>query len=173
MAGRTITQGYYKLRMKIFERDNFTCKMCGQSAPNVKLELDHIIPIAEGGTDNEENLRTSCYACNRGRAGLIPKTITGGSAKHSPRSKNRPELIAECIYKILLKWDGGFSAYDISSSLIKGITKEEAEKALILLWERNMAYRYRGMSGVWEWQPIDKYSSPKGIKESKAFWAMK
>lgn len=61
------TNGYFALRWMVLERDRFTCQYCGQSAPNVKLEADHVIPVSQGGEDKIENLKTSCYACNRGR----------------------------------------------------------------------------------------------------------
>ncbi len=69
MAKRNL-RGWYVLRWKILERDNFTCQYCGQYAPNVRLEVNHKIPFCEGGTDNFENLTTSCFACNHGKSGL-------------------------------------------------------------------------------------------------------
>ena len=66
-------RGAYAQRFAVLERDHFTCQCCGQYAPNVKLEVDHIIPVEDGGTDEPTNLRTTCYACNRGRAGLRVK----------------------------------------------------------------------------------------------------
>jgi hypothetical protein len=67
---RKIGNGYYALRWKILVRDNFTCRYCGQHAPNVKLEVDHVTPIANGGSDQEDNLVTSCWACNKGKEAL-------------------------------------------------------------------------------------------------------
>ncbi len=61
---------WYRLRYEALARDNFQCQYCGQFAPNVRLEIDHIIPVVEGGTDDLENLKTSCYACNRGKNSL-------------------------------------------------------------------------------------------------------
>ena len=55
------------LRFKIFHRDAFTCQYCGRQPPDVVLELDHIRPVAEGGTNDELNLVSSCEACNRGK----------------------------------------------------------------------------------------------------------
>lgn len=49
------------------ERDNFTCQYCGQHAPNVTLEVDHIVPVCNGGEDSLDNLKTSCSACNGGK----------------------------------------------------------------------------------------------------------
>lgn len=56
-----------KLRFEIFKRDEFRCQYCGRQTPGVVLELDHIIPVAEGGTDKPSNLITSCFDCNRGK----------------------------------------------------------------------------------------------------------
>lgn len=56
-----------ELRFRTFQRDNFTCQYCGGKAPNVLLELDHVKPVSDGGTNDESNLITSCIACNRGK----------------------------------------------------------------------------------------------------------
>lgn len=56
-----------KTRFEVFKRDSFTCQYCGKSAPDVILEVDHIIPVAQGGTDDLFNLVTSCRDCNRGK----------------------------------------------------------------------------------------------------------
>lgn len=56
-----------KLRFEVFKRDGFKCQYCGQSAPDVILEVDHIVPVAEGGDNNIMNLITSCRDCNRGK----------------------------------------------------------------------------------------------------------
>ena len=38
-------------------------------APDVVLEVDHIIPISQGGENEILNLVTSCFDCNRGKGG--------------------------------------------------------------------------------------------------------
>ena len=67
---RNISNGYFALRWGVLKRDAFTCQYCGRSAPEVKLEVDHITPVSEGGEDTKENLVTACYSCNRGRSAL-------------------------------------------------------------------------------------------------------
>ena len=56
-----------KIRFEVFKRDSFTCQYCGKSAPGVILEVDHIVPVAEGGKNEIINLITSCRDCNRGK----------------------------------------------------------------------------------------------------------
>jgi len=56
------------LRFDIFRRDQFTCRYCGRRPPEVVLEVDHLVPIAQGGENSEPNLVTSCDECNRGKS---------------------------------------------------------------------------------------------------------
>ena len=54
-------------RFNIFKRDGFTCQYCGAQPPDVVLEVDHILPVCEGGDNDPMNLVTSCEDCNRGK----------------------------------------------------------------------------------------------------------
>ena len=54
-------------RFEVFKRDNFTCRYCGKKPPAVVLEVDHVLPKCEGGEDDEFNLVTACFDCNRGK----------------------------------------------------------------------------------------------------------
>lgn len=65
-----------KTRFEIFKRDNFTCQYCGRQTPAVILEIDHIKPKCEGGDDDQTNLTTSCWECNRGKGGTPLDTLT-------------------------------------------------------------------------------------------------
>ena len=56
-----------KLRFEVFKRDSFRCQYCGRSAPQVLLHVDHIEPVAEGGTNDITNLVTACSECNLGK----------------------------------------------------------------------------------------------------------
>lgn len=61
---KTLSQA---LRFEVFKRDSFTCQYCGAKAPNAVLHVDHIKPVAEGGTNELLNLVTACVACNLGK----------------------------------------------------------------------------------------------------------
>lgn len=56
-----------KTRFEVFKRDKFTCQFCGQSSPDIILEIDHLNPVSKGGDNSLINLITSCFDCNRGK----------------------------------------------------------------------------------------------------------
>lgn len=53
------------LRRLVFERDDFTCRYCNKRG--VRLECDHVVPLSRGGSNDPENLATSCFDCNRSK----------------------------------------------------------------------------------------------------------
>jgi len=56
------------VRHEVFKRDGFKCKLCGLTSDSGKsLVVDHIIPVAKGGTNSERNLQTLCDSCNAGK----------------------------------------------------------------------------------------------------------
>lgn len=83
---RKISKG---TRFDVFSRDEFTCKYCGRKAPDVELEVDHLIPVARGGTDEFSNLVTSCYDCNRGKSDKDIQQFTGGFTRDEWRDELR------------------------------------------------------------------------------------
>ena len=60
-------------RFEVFKRDGFQCQYCGRRVPDVTLEVDHILPKAEGGKDGRDNLITACVDCNRGKGAVLLK----------------------------------------------------------------------------------------------------
>ena len=66
-------------RLQILARDEFTCLKCGQPYPEYNLEVDHIIPLHQGGPDNASNLQTLCKACH---AAKTASEAAGRCLKH-------------------------------------------------------------------------------------------
>lgn len=81
-------------RFEILFRDRFRCRYCGAKAPDTRIEVfkregaenvssfwddpisengwntyqvDHIIPVAQGGSNDDANLVTCCWDCNAGK----------------------------------------------------------------------------------------------------------
>lgn len=50
----------------MLKRDGYVCQPC-KRADRVTLatEVDHVIPQAEGGTDQDTNLQAICEACHK------------------------------------------------------------------------------------------------------------
>lgn len=59
-----------RVRFEVFKRDSFTCQYCGAKAPEVVLCVDHIEPVAKGGSNEILNLVTSCEGCNSGKGAV-------------------------------------------------------------------------------------------------------
>lgn len=66
-------------RVLVLRRDGYTCQVCGAGAgephptdprKKTRLQVDHIVPRSEGGTNDADNLRTLCSVCNEGRSNL-------------------------------------------------------------------------------------------------------
>ncbi|GAF47378.1 HNH endonuclease [Rhodococcus wratislaviensis] len=57
---RTSTPQWRRLKKLVIERDGNVCQQCGADGTVVALELDHIINVREGGTDDPSNARLLC-----------------------------------------------------------------------------------------------------------------
>jgi CO dehydrogenase/acetyl-CoA synthase alpha subunit len=55
------------IRHEVLKRDNYKCVECGATKENQPLEIDHIIPVSQGGFDEINNLQTLCFLCNRAK----------------------------------------------------------------------------------------------------------
>lgn len=58
---------YAKTFVKIGRRDGFHCQHCQKT---VDLEIDHVIPVIKGGTNDLPNLQLLCQSCN-GKKGAL------------------------------------------------------------------------------------------------------
>lgn len=68
------------LKKFILERDDYTCQVCGASLHNdfnLKLEVDHIVPISKGGKTDPSNLQTLCRKCNRSKGAKSMEVFVG------------------------------------------------------------------------------------------------
>lgn len=60
-----------RIRFSVFERDGFKCAYCGATPETKMLRVDHVNPVANGGSDSFENLITSCHDCNAGKSDSV------------------------------------------------------------------------------------------------------
>lgn len=58
---RRMPGDWRRLRRAVLERDGWRCVKCGRAG---RLEVDHIKPAREGGTDALTNLQALCRPCH-------------------------------------------------------------------------------------------------------------
>lgn len=89
-----------KKRFEVLKRDGFTCAYCGRTPPTVILEVDHIEPVSKGGSNDQDNLITSCFDCNRGKTN-IPLNVVSESIeeKHHRIIEKEEQLLEFRKYK--------------------------------------------------------------------------
>ena len=51
-------------RQKVYEKYNGHCAYCGKAIAIKDMQVDHILPQRNGGTDDIDNLNPSCLLCN-------------------------------------------------------------------------------------------------------------
>jgi HNH endonuclease len=71
-----------RVRFEVFKRDKFTCQYCGEKAPNVILNCDHVHPAALGGTNDLTNLITSCRKYNGGKGAIAMSDAPAVNKQH-------------------------------------------------------------------------------------------
>lgn len=79
-------------RANIYARDNYTCQYCGDVFPAPDLTFDHVVPVAQGGRKDWENIVTCCVGCNRRKGGRTPDQA-GMRLRRAPRRPARAPAI--------------------------------------------------------------------------------
>jgi 5-methylcytosine-specific restriction endonuclease McrA len=59
-------------RHNIYMRDGNTCQYCGHELPRADLNLDHVVPRAQGGRTTWENVVCCCIDCNLSKGARTP-----------------------------------------------------------------------------------------------------
>lgn len=74
-------------RRLIWEKTDGYCAYCGQSIPKlIDMQVDHVVPIHLGGTNDFDNLLPSCRSCNRYKSTLTLEKFRE-SIEHIPKTK--------------------------------------------------------------------------------------
>lgn len=131
-------------RFEVLRRDNFTCRYCHETT--TPLTIDHVLPVALGGTDEPTNLVTACRDCNAGKSSTAPDSVLVADVDADALRWSRARSVAIArlageradaeaarrpFVEAWLRWDvsGGFLPADwksrIDSWLAEGILPDQ------------------------------------------------
>ncbi|MCX6830088.1 MAG: HNH endonuclease [candidate division Zixibacteria bacterium] len=97
-------------RNEILERNGYSCQLCGAAGGDpdplypgrrVRLHIDHVIPQSQGGTDNDDNLRVLCSACNQAKSNI--QTASESAINLLARVRRAPRSVQIEVYQTLKK----------------------------------------------------------------------
>jgi ATP adenylyltransferase len=98
------------LRYEVLKRAAFRCELCGASAEDRALEVDHIVPRNFGGSDDLSNLQSLCYSCNAMKRDRDTTDFRGMTARYRERSSgcifcsiDSDQIIAENELMVAIK----------------------------------------------------------------------
>lgn len=100
-------------RFRVFQRDGHACVFCGRKPPDVELVIDHLLPVARGGTDDFDNLVTACEPCNSGKSDKLINEVRGVDLEtwreHIRVARNAViEQRRERAEEVFARWDSLF-----------------------------------------------------------------
>lgn len=105
------------VRMRVMKRDRFQCTYCGAPGTDVELEVDHIIPVAGGGSNHMSNLTTACRACNQQKSdGPAPKQIRRAPA---PERQGFIGMFLHTFKEGRIDWQGKIISKDADVFLVQ------------------------------------------------------
>lgn len=78
-------------------RDEGRCIYCGKGLTPQTMHLDHVVPVARGGSGVTENLVASCERCQWRKADKLPEELELGREK---LAELVPEVLKEKLTKL-------------------------------------------------------------------------
>ncbi len=84
---RSNASGYVpgSVRYNVLKRAGYRCELCGASAENAALHVDHIIPRNKGGQDDPSNFQALCVTCNTNKRDRDDTDFRGIASKYQER----------------------------------------------------------------------------------------
>ena len=113
------TAHWKKIRIKVLQRDAYTCAYCG----DVATEVDHVYPKSKGGEDTLDNLVAACRGCNSRKKDTIDSVFLGSAStppafcdQKSPIGRNQSKSVQNGHTTVRIDADSPFSLTDQSGA---------------------------------------------------------
>lgn len=95
-----------RVRYEVLRRDDFTCRYC-HSKDN-PLQVDHVIPVALGGTDGPDNLVAACKDCNIGKTSVQPDEPLVQNVSAEALAFGEAFRQALCMQSVDIEWESNY-----------------------------------------------------------------
>ncbi len=155
-----------RLRFEVLKRDGYACRYC--HATDNPLTIDHVVPVALGGTDEPDNLVAACRDCNAGKSSTPSdaetvasvaedavrwaKAMQEATRQDEARRQQEYELddkIAEILDERWHWWVPENWAQSVRAWLAAGLTLEDFAYAVeVASDKRGIDSRFRYLMGV-------------------------
>lgn len=123
-----------RTRYEVLKRDNHACRYCGASAPEAPLTVDHVTPVALGGSDDPTNLVAACRDCNAGKSSAAPDSglvadVREDALRHAELTRQAYDVLVarmgdrddylEEFHDTWMAWGGGSMPVDWPDSVAR------------------------------------------------------
>jgi hypothetical protein len=134
-----------RVRFEVLKRDGFKCYYCGRTPPAVVLHVDHVVAVANGGTNVQENLVSACPECNIGKGARPLTAVPDALSKHISRMQEaRDQLQAYSELMRELQQQADDAAWDVLHTL--GLDELKREGTVPLDWHNGTKVLLRHVS---------------------------
>ena len=78
------------LKRELMRRQDNTCIYCGYGRRATSLDIDHMIPVARGGSNDPSNLQVICRPCNQRKGVQTDEEFRARYSRLVPQSRLTP-----------------------------------------------------------------------------------
>lgn len=109
------------IRQQVYEKGGGVCAICGRPVNYEQFTIDHIVPIARGGTNEISNFQIACNVCNKLKAdSLDSEYITSATSMLSSKIEDDTELAKPIIRSYVRSIISGMYGCNFTQQVMKG-----------------------------------------------------
>jgi HNH endonuclease len=99
------------------------CAYCGDEA---QLQVDHVIPLSRGGTDDRDNLRPACKRCNMEKLDFTPQEWR--EYREQEGLGWPPESGSDIIKRLFAELRAKFPDQDVDAAIRRSLHREHERR---------------------------------------------
>jgi 5-methylcytosine-specific restriction endonuclease McrA len=86
-------------RENVYMRDSGKCQYCGTRMSRAEVTYDHVVPRAQGGKTDWDNIVSACVSCNQKKGGRTPEQAKMHLRSKPVRPKKLPEMTVTIMWR--------------------------------------------------------------------------